>query len=265
MAAQATVPLEKAKKREPDKASIREALGIAYFRIHRYDEADHEFRAMLELSPADDYAHYALGRCLEKQGRTPRRTATTSSPARSGRARPTTSRGSATSVTTIPEGRPGGTKATAGPGPRAPVRAVVQRVSRARSTPGGDRAGLCVLLGVADGDDARRRGAARGKGRAPAHLRERGGQVRPSLLDTGGNALVVSQFTLIADTAKGTRPDFSRLPPEVGRAVVRALLRLAGRWASMSRPASSGPDAGRTRQRRPGHDRPRRLRPRVRR
>ena len=69
MAAQATVPLEKAKRREPDKASIREALGIAYFRIHRYAEAESEFRAMLELSPADDYAHYALGRCLEKLGR----------------------------------------------------------------------------------------------------------------------------------------------------------------------------------------------------
>ena len=69
MAAQATVALEKAKKREPDKASIREALGIAYFRIHRYDEAEREFRAMLELAPADDYAHYALGRCLEKQGK----------------------------------------------------------------------------------------------------------------------------------------------------------------------------------------------------
>src|SRR5438477_3062200 len=69
MAAQATVALEKAKKREPDKASIREALGIAYFRIRRYDEAEREFRAMLELSPADDYAHYALGRCLEKQGK----------------------------------------------------------------------------------------------------------------------------------------------------------------------------------------------------
>ena len=68
-AAQATVALEKAKRREPDKASIREALGIAYFRIHRYAEAESEFRAMLELSPADDYAHYALGRCLEKQGR----------------------------------------------------------------------------------------------------------------------------------------------------------------------------------------------------
>ena len=69
MAAQATVPLEKAKRREPDKASIREALGIAYFRIHRYEEAESEFRHMLELAPVDDYAHYALGRCLEKQGR----------------------------------------------------------------------------------------------------------------------------------------------------------------------------------------------------
>ena len=69
MAAQATVALEKAKKREPRKASIREALGIAYFRIRRWEEAESEFRAMLELSPADDYAHYALGRCLEKQGR----------------------------------------------------------------------------------------------------------------------------------------------------------------------------------------------------
>jgi Flp pilus assembly protein TadD len=68
-AAQATVPLEKAKRREPDKASIREALGIAYFRIRRWGEAESEFRAMLELAPADDYAHYALGRCLEKQGR----------------------------------------------------------------------------------------------------------------------------------------------------------------------------------------------------
>ena len=68
-AAQATVPLEKAKRREPEKASIREALGIAYFRIHRWAEAESEFRKMLELSPADDYAHYALGRCLEKQGR----------------------------------------------------------------------------------------------------------------------------------------------------------------------------------------------------
>jgi Flp pilus assembly protein TadD len=69
MAAQATVPLEKAKRREPHKASIREALGIAYFRIQRYADAEREFRTMLEISPADDYAHYALGRCLEKRGK----------------------------------------------------------------------------------------------------------------------------------------------------------------------------------------------------
>src|SRR3954454_3334101 len=69
MAAQATVSLEKAKARDPEKASIREALGIAYFRIGRWAEAEAEFRKVLELSPVDDYAHYALGRCLEKQGR----------------------------------------------------------------------------------------------------------------------------------------------------------------------------------------------------
>jgi Flp pilus assembly protein TadD len=69
MNAQATVALEKAKRREPAKASIREALGIAYFRIRRYAEAEEEFRAILELKPVDDYAHFALGRCLEKQGR----------------------------------------------------------------------------------------------------------------------------------------------------------------------------------------------------
>ena len=68
-AAQATVALEKAKRREPEKASIREALGIAYFRIQRFSEAEAEFREILELQPVDHYAHFALGRCLEKQGR----------------------------------------------------------------------------------------------------------------------------------------------------------------------------------------------------
>ena len=68
-AAQATVALEKAKKREPRKASIREALGIAYYRIRRFAEAEQEFRTILEIEPVDHYAHFALGRCLEKQGR----------------------------------------------------------------------------------------------------------------------------------------------------------------------------------------------------
>jgi Flp pilus assembly protein TadD len=67
--AQATVALEKAKRREPRKASIREALGIAYFRIRRWEEAEREFRALIEIAPADHYGHYALGRALQKQGR----------------------------------------------------------------------------------------------------------------------------------------------------------------------------------------------------
>jgi Flp pilus assembly protein TadD len=69
-AAQATVALEKAKRREPEKASIREALGIAYFRIRRWAEAEAEFRKLVELAPADDYAHFALARSLDRQGRT---------------------------------------------------------------------------------------------------------------------------------------------------------------------------------------------------
>ena len=67
--AQATVPLEKARRAEPQKASIREALGIAYFRLRRWEDAEAEFRAVLEISPVNDYAHYALGRCLDKLGR----------------------------------------------------------------------------------------------------------------------------------------------------------------------------------------------------
>ena len=70
MTAQATVPLEKAKRLEPAKASIREALGIAYFRLSRWKEAEREFRTIVEdLSPTDTYAHYALGRSLEQQGK----------------------------------------------------------------------------------------------------------------------------------------------------------------------------------------------------
>jgi len=71
LTAQATVPLEKAKRLEPQKASIREALGIAYFRLRRWEDAEREFRTIAEeLDPTDDYAHYALGRALERQGRT---------------------------------------------------------------------------------------------------------------------------------------------------------------------------------------------------
>ena len=62
------MPLEKAKRLEPDKTSIREALGRAYFRSGRYRDAASEFAAVVERDPANDYAHFCLGRSLEKLG-----------------------------------------------------------------------------------------------------------------------------------------------------------------------------------------------------
>jgi D-tyrosyl-tRNA(Tyr) deacylase len=90
------------------------------------------------------------------------------------------------------------------------MKAVVQRVARASVEPGGAIGpGLCVLLGVAagDGEDDAVRLAEK-----VARLRifqNDEGKFDRSLLDTGGQALVVSQFTLIADTSRGNRPSFS--------------------------------------------------------
>jgi Flp pilus assembly protein TadD len=65
----ATVPLERARSLEPDKSSIREALGRAYFRSARFEQAAEEFAAVVERYPVNDYAHFCLGRSLEKTGR----------------------------------------------------------------------------------------------------------------------------------------------------------------------------------------------------
>ena len=98
------------------------------------------------------------------------------------------------------------------------MRAVVQRVSSARvvvdgETVGAIERGLCVLLGVARED--REEEAARLAGRV-ARLRifeDDDGRFDRSVLDVGGAALVVSQFTLIADTGKGNRPSFGAAAP----------------------------------------------------
>jgi Flp pilus assembly protein TadD len=65
----ATVPLEKARDLEPEKTSIREALGRAYFRSGQFEPARAEFEAVVERAPTNDYALFCLGRALMQLGR----------------------------------------------------------------------------------------------------------------------------------------------------------------------------------------------------
>jgi tetratricopeptide (TPR) repeat protein len=66
--AQATVPLSKAARIAPEKSSIREALGRAYFHSRRYPEAAREFEAVIERYPVNDFAQFCLGRALTLAG-----------------------------------------------------------------------------------------------------------------------------------------------------------------------------------------------------
>jgi len=101
------------------------------------------------------------------------------------------------------------------------MRAVVQRVSKARvvvgdETVGSIGAGLCVLLGVASTDEPKDADRLAGKIARLRIFENEAGKFDLSVLDVGGEALVVSQFTLIAGTAKGNRPDFTKAArPEV--------------------------------------------------
>jgi D-tyrosyl-tRNA(Tyr) deacylase len=94
------------------------------------------------------------------------------------------------------------------------VRAVCQRVSGARVVVEGRVAGeigpgLVVLVGVAEGDGEPQAERLAGKVARLRVFEDAAGRFDRSLLDTGGAALVVSQFTLIADTGQGNRPSFA--------------------------------------------------------
>jgi Flp pilus assembly protein TadD len=65
----ATVPLAQARDLEPDKTSIREALGRALFRSQRYEAAAEEFSAVVDRAPTNDFALFCLGRSLQLLGR----------------------------------------------------------------------------------------------------------------------------------------------------------------------------------------------------
>jgi D-aminoacyl-tRNA deacylase len=98
------------------------------------------------------------------------------------------------------------------------VRAVVQRVSGAQVVADGEivgevGVGLCVLLGVAAEDDEATAERLAGKVARLRIFENDEGKFDRSVVDAHGGALVVSQFTLIADTAKGNRPSFTAAAP----------------------------------------------------
>ena len=122
------------------------------------------------------------------------------------------------------------------------MRAVVQRVAGARvlvegETVGEVEHGLCVLLGVADGDDQAVAARLAGKVARLRIFENEEGKFDRSVVDEGGGVLVVSQFTLIADTAKGNRPSFAHAaPPEVAEALYEAFCdALAGEGLDVAR------------------------------
>jgi len=119
------------------------------------------------------------------------------------------------------------------------MRAVVQRVSRARATPGSEIGrGFCVLLGVARGDGEEEVGRLAGKVTRLRIFPDDDGRFDRSIADVGGAALIVSQFTLIADTAKGNRPSFAdAAPPEQAKPLY---LRFCDELRALGLPVETG-------------------------
>lgn len=110
------------------------------------------------------------------------------------------------------------------------MRAVVQRVAKASVTVDGElvsemASGLLILLGIVDADT---REDIQWLARKIVNLRifnDKEGVMNLSLLDTGGNAIVVSQFTLHASTKKGSRPSYMKAAkPEIAKPLYEAFL-----------------------------------------
>ena len=110
------------------------------------------------------------------------------------------------------------------------MRALLQRTTGARVHVGGDvvgeiGGGLVILLGVAPSDTE---GTAVAMARTVAELRifrDDAGRTNRSLHDVGGEALVVSQFTLYADTRRGRRPGFTdAAPPDQAERLYRSFV-----------------------------------------
>lgn len=123
------------------------------------------------------------------------------------------------------------------------MRALVQRVSEAAvrvdgAVVGEIGPGLLILVCAMQGDDAARASSLADKIARLRIFRDDAGKMNRSLRDTGGAALVVSQFTLAADTSRGNRPGFSAAaPPEQGRALYE---HVADHLAALGIPVARG-------------------------
>jgi len=123
------------------------------------------------------------------------------------------------------------------------MRALVQRVSRASVTVGAERVaeigpGLLVLVCAMRGDGTAEAESLAARLSKLRIFRDDEGRMNRSVLDTGGSALVVSQFTLGADTARGNRPGFSNAaPPDEGERLYR---HFAAHLAGLGVPVRTG-------------------------
>ncbi len=106
------------------------------------------------------------------------------------------------------------------------MRALIQRVSYGSVTVNGEviakiGAGLVILLGIGHGDSAEQAAFLAEKIATLRIFEDEQGKINRSVLDAGGEAIVVSQFTLYADARKGRRPSFTdAAPPEIASPLV---------------------------------------------
>ncbi|MGD0878442.1 MAG: D-aminoacyl-tRNA deacylase [Anaerolineales bacterium] len=106
------------------------------------------------------------------------------------------------------------------------MRALIQRVKTGKVTVDGRTVaeisgGLVILLGIGRGDTQEQAHFLAGKIASLRIFEDQEGKFNRSILDMGGAAIVVSQFTLYADTQKGRRPSFTdAAPPEVAAPLI---------------------------------------------
>jgi D-tyrosyl-tRNA(Tyr) deacylase len=123
------------------------------------------------------------------------------------------------------------------------VRALIQRVSQARVEVDGNiigqiKHGLLVLVCAMQGDTEENGARLATKISKLRIFRDDAGKMNKSLLDVGGSALIVSQFTLAADTSRGNRPGFSSAaPPETGQALYE---KFSDQMADLGIPVATG-------------------------